>query len=166
VPNHNQRVTRDKTNTVAAQTLARSYITFATSLLVAILITLYAWPAFADVAAIKANPFAEPGAHDQWRAAVSTVDERVDPFGGSLQLAYVDLVVPGQGGLDIKLQRHYTSNLWLTRPGNAASFPPYPKAPLADGPAGLGWTLDLGRVVRSERDTSIGSGIDGGVCAT
>ena len=117
-------------------------------------------PTHADVAAIKANPFAEPGSHSQWRESVSTVDERVDPFGGSLQLSYVDLVVPGNGGLDIRIQRHYTSNIWLTRPGNLFSVPPFPKAPLEDGPAGLGWTLDVGRVVRSERDPGIGSGID------
>lgn len=166
VPNINQSVIHFKTNTITTQMSTRQHTTFLTSLLVATLVTLCTGQARADVAAIKANPFAEPGSHAQWRESVSTVDERVDPFGGSLQLSYIDLVIPGTGGLDIRIQRHYTSNIWLTRPGNIASLPPYPKAPLADGPAGLGWTLDFGRVVRSERDPSIGTGKDDGVCGT
>lgn len=133
------------------------------AMLASAILTLHSLPAWSDVASVKAEFYSEPGSHSQWRQQVSTVDERVDPFNGSLQLSYVDLVVPGAGGLDIRIQRHYSSNIWLSRP-NPFSTPPYPTVPLPEGPAGLGWTIDLGRVVRSERDPS--KGPDLGICAT
>jgi YD repeat-containing protein len=60
-------------------------------------------------------------------------NERVDPFTGKLQWHFVDLDIPGNGGLDIKVQRSYSSlNEILGEPS----------------PAGIGWTMHFGRVIR------------------
>lgn len=59
--------------------------------------------------------------------------ERIDPFTGKLQWHFVDLFVPGNGGMDIKVQRSYTS------PGLQWPEP---------SPFGLGWTMHFGRVIR------------------
>src|SRR4051794_14393959 len=61
----------------------------------------------ADVASVLPAFYAEPGFHDKWRQKVSGVNEHVDPFGGSLQVSHTDMVIPGSGGLDIVIQRHY-----------------------------------------------------------
>lgn len=60
-------------------------------------------------------------------------NERIDPFTGKLQWHYVDLLIPGNGGLDLKVQRSYTS---LNEDVPELS------------PAGLGWTMHFGRVIR------------------
>lgn len=59
--------------------------------------------------------------------------ERIDPFTGKLQWHFVDLFIPGNGGMDLKVQRSYTSlgEQW-----------PEPS------PAGMGWTMHFGRVIR------------------
>lgn len=59
--------------------------------------------------------------------------ERIDPFTGKLQWHFVDLFIPGNGGMDIKVQRSYTS------PGLQWPEP---------SPVGLGWTMHFGRVIR------------------
>lgn len=42
----------------------------------------------------------------------SGFSERVDPFSGAVHLNMVDLVLPGNGGLDIVVQRYYNSQVW------------------------------------------------------
>ncbi|HEX4330891.1 MAG TPA: DUF6531 domain-containing protein [Usitatibacter sp.] len=65
--------------------------------------------------------------------AIQHPNERVDPFTGKLQWHFVDLCVPGNGGMDIKVQRSYSSmNEMLSD----------------DSPYGAGWTLHYGRVLR------------------
>ena len=59
--------------------------------------------------------------------------ERIDPFTGKLQLHHVDLFLPGPGGMDLKVQRSYTS----LGPGDR----PIERA-------GVGWTMHFGRVLR------------------
>lgn len=44
--------------------------------------------------------------------SLSGFSERVDPFSGSVHLNMVDLVLPGNGGLDIVVQRYYNSQVW------------------------------------------------------
>jgi len=64
--------------------------------------------------------------------------ERIDPFTGKLQWHVVDLFIPGNGGLDLKVQRSYSS-LNYTATG----------APPEASPVGIGWTMHFGRVLRS-----------------
>ena len=54
--------------------------------------------------------------------------EHIDPFSGRLQLQYVDIFIPGNGGFDLRIQRSYSNVNDLAGP------PPY-------SPLGAGWTL-------------------------
>jgi hypothetical protein len=70
------------------------------------------------------------------------LSEHIDPFNGSLQLSYLDLLVPGNGGLDIEIARYY--NLPQGSPGYGNPF-------------GYGWTMHFGRI-------TIGSGHASQLC--
>ena len=80
--------------------------------------------------------YAEPGLNPFHSAAGQDGTEHIDPFSGNLQLSYVDLNIPGNGGLDINITRYY--NLPQGSPGYANPF-------------GYGWTMHFGRI-------TIGSG--------
>ena len=80
--------------------------------------------------------YAEPGLNPFHSAAGKDGTEHIDPFSGNLQLSYVDLNIPGNGGLDINITRYY--NLPQGSPGYANPF-------------GYGWTMHFGRI-------TIGSG--------
>jgi YD repeat-containing protein len=60
-------------------------------------------------------------------------NERIDPFTGKLQYHFTDLFIPGNGGLDIAVQRSYSS---LNEQIGEFS------------PVGMGWTMHFGRVLR------------------
>ena len=79
--------------------------------------------------------YAEAGLHPQRDYLDQHPDEHIDPFTGALQLQHVDLVIPGNGGLDIKIQRAYVSaqtTLGLRTP------------------TGVGWTMHFGRVIKTK----------------
>lgn len=59
--------------------------------------------------------------------------EHIDPFTGKVQFHVVDLVVPGNGGMDIKIQRSYNSSDGFLR---------------EPSPFGVGWTMSFGRLLR------------------
>lgn len=63
--------------------------------------------------------------------------EHIDPFTGSLQLQFVDLVLPGNGGFDLKVHRSYSSN-------SINGSNPFHRTSLM----GLGWTFHFGRIVK------------------
>ncbi|MCH6583140.1 MAG: RHS repeat protein, partial [Proteobacteria bacterium] len=123
----------------------------AVTVAIVLVVTAVFWPpasARANVSSAMPDFYAEPGLHPFRDQLADTANEFIDPFSGSLQLSYVDLVVPGNGGLDIKIQRHYTSNIYLTRP-NLFSSPPIPSVLLPRTPTGVGWTIHFGRVIKS-----------------
>ena len=62
-------------------------------------------------------------------------NESIDPFSGKLQWHFVDVFIPGNGGLDIKVQRSYSSLNELLPD---------------DSPYGAGWTMHFGRVLRKQ----------------
>ncbi len=68
--------------------------------------------------------------------------ERIDLFNGILKLQYTDLVVPGNGGLDIEIVRSYNATQPL--PGVIGQS-------LLTGrtPTGMGWSIHFGRVLTS-----------------
>lgn len=76
--------------------------------------------------------YEEPGIYKNRNLPIQHPGEAIDPFTGRLQLHYVDAVVPGNGGLDIKIQRSY----------NGLQFeqgsPPPP------GVLGIGWSFHFG----------------------
>ena len=88
--------------------------------------------------------YAEPGMNPFRTSAGQDATENIDPFSGNLQLSYVDLSIPGNGGLDINITRYY--NLPQSAPGYANPF-------------GYGWTMHFGRV-------TIGSGHANQLCGT
>src|SRR5688572_13153275 len=77
--------------------------------------------------------YAEPGLNPFKDTASQHFNEHVDPFSGTLQLKYVDLSIPGNGGMDINVSRVYTS----------LQTNQYPKL----GLNGLGWVMHFGRIV-------------------
>jgi len=77
--------------------------------------------------------YEEPGRYPNRDYVNQHFSEHIDPFTGKLQLHYVDLFIPGNGGLDIKVQRSYSSlQETLGEPV----------------PYGQGWTVHFGRVLR------------------
>jgi hypothetical protein len=53
--------------------------------------------------------YQETGFSSTRDAAVQHPNERVDPFTGKLQWHFIDLDIPGNGGMNIKVQRSYSS---------------------------------------------------------
>jgi ankyrin repeat protein len=77
--------------------------------------------------------YQEPGLSQNRDTVAQHPNERVDPFTGKLQWHFVDVFIPGNGGLDIRVQRSYSSlNEILGE----------------DSPFGEGWTMHFGRVLR------------------
>jgi hypothetical protein len=74
-------------------------------------------------------------------------NEAVDPFSGTLSIVETDLVLPGNAGLDVRVQRVYSS----------AIYPGYNSNDLTieeDSWAGIGWKLHFGRVINPGSTTS------------
>src|SRR5882672_2605079 len=77
--------------------------------------------------------YQDPGLSPNRDYVNQQMNEHIDPFTGKLQLHYIDLFIPGNGGLDIKVQRSYNSqDELLTEPTVL----------------GVGWTMRFGRVLR------------------
>ncbi len=93
------------------------------------------------------SPFTS-GAPASGRALDATLpNEAVDPFSGSLSIVETDLVLPGNAGLDVRVQRVY----------NSAIYPGYQSGDLTieeDSWAGIGWKLHFGRVINPSSTTS------------
>lgn len=79
--------------------------------------------------------YAEPGLNP-FKQTMQDLNESIDPFSGTMQQKYTDIVIPGNGGLDIRINRTYTSPQDYT--GAAASA------------YGVGWTIHFGRIVSSQ----------------
>lgn len=96
-------------------------------------------PVFGQGADIDVTPdfYKEPGKNPNRDYVNQNFNEYIDPFSGALQLHYIDIRIPGNGGFDLKVARSYNSNSinWLN---------PFYRTSLA----GLGWTLHFGRVIK------------------
>ena len=77
--------------------------------------------------------YQEPGLPSNRSTVNQSIGEHIDPFTGKLQLHFTDLVVPGNGGLDIRVQRSYNSQEGLLQEPSTT---------------GVGWTMHFGRVLR------------------
>ncbi len=93
------------------------------------------------------SPF-KPGSARSGRSLDSAMpNEAVDPFSGTLSIVETDLVLPGNAGLDVRVQRVYSS----------AIYPGYQTGDLTieeDSWAGIGWKLHFGRVINPDATTS------------
>jgi YD repeat-containing protein len=75
--------------------------------------------------------YEEPGLNPFKETINQNFGEHIDPFSGQLQLNYTDLVVPGNGGFDIRINRVYNNP--------QDNFLPY-------SPYGYGWYMHFGRI--------------------
>jgi len=76
----------------------------------------------------------------------SGFQDRVDEFSGYLDINAVDIRLPGNGGMEIVIQRYYSSNVWnrVDSSGfgrHAASADP------GDHLGGCGWQLHMGKIM-------------------
>jgi hypothetical protein len=69
--------------------------------------------------------------------------EHIDPMTGNLILTFTDLVLPGNAGFDLKIQRVYNSKIYR-------SFHSQGDLLGEDSWAGVGWTMHLGRILDPE----------------
>jgi YD repeat-containing protein len=67
--------------------------------------------------------------------------EQVDPASGNLTIVATDLVLPGNGGFDLRIQRVYNSSVFPDYDGEGNT------ALEEDSWAGIGWKLHFGRVL-------------------
>lgn len=71
------------------------------------------------------------------------VNEVIDTFSGKLQYHFTDIFIPGNGGLDLAVQRSYNS---IDDPTQTVPVDYDPQR--TRSPVGLGWTMHFGRVLR------------------
>ena len=96
---------------------------------------VYTCVAFSSVFAEQIRDYyAEPGINPFKDSLNQNFHEYIDPFGGMLQHKYIDLKIPGAGGLDINITRTYSSQ--QERLG-------------IRGVNGVGWSMHFGRVLVS-----------------
>ena len=65
--------------------------------------------------------------------------EHIDPMTGNLILTFTDLVLPGNAGFDLKIQRTYNSKIYRNYDTQGTTLG-------EDSWVGVGWTMHLGRV--------------------
>ena len=82
--------------------------------------------------------YKEPGIQPNRAFVNQSQNENIDPFTGALQRHYIDLRIPGNGGMDLTIVRSYNSS---------SVDPANPTQPRMS--AGLGWTLHFGRILKS-----------------
>ncbi|WP_265705497.1 RHS repeat domain-containing protein [Verminephrobacter aporrectodeae] len=99
---------------------------------------LCASAAVANAQEVIPDFYKEPGIQPGRDFVNQSHHENIDPFTGSLQRHYVDIRIPGNGGLDLKIIRSYnSSNI------NSAN-PAQPRTT-----AGWGWTIHFGRILKA-----------------
>jgi YD repeat-containing protein len=101
----------------------------------------------ACVPAAAQTPFTHQGA-DAKHAPYGLTSGQVDPASGNLTVVVTDLVLPGNAGFNLAIQRVYNSSV----------FPDYNEGQSTvleeDSWAGIGWKLHFGRVIKP--DSTVG----------
>lgn len=82
--------------------------------------------------------YQDPGIYPNRDYLNQHFNEHIDPFTGALQLHYVDIHLPGNGGFDLNVTRSYNSA--SVDPANPSAYRSI---------AGVGWTIHFGRVLKS-----------------
>jgi RHS repeat-associated protein len=123
-------------------------ITFLVVLPLLLAIVGLALPAFAQSTDDKDDPFyGQQGTaqiiEERRIAPFQQVEESVDPFTGNVNLLHTDVILPGNAGLDLRIQRSYNSRIWGLKSGQFPRLVAYYEASVM----GLGWSFHFGRVV-------------------
>jgi len=86
--------------------------------------------------------YEEPGISSVREYNVGEMSDYIDPFGGGLHIQHNDIVIPGNGGLDVVIKRIYRSLQGQSQlvQGVGQSYMPGRTA------TGIGWDLHFGRV--------------------
>ncbi|HEY3884697.1 MAG TPA: DUF6531 domain-containing protein, partial [Vicinamibacterales bacterium] len=104
------------------------------------------WLLSAALAAAQ-TPFFHPGLDRLHLPDSALPNEQVDPASGTLTVIATDLVLPGNAGFNLSIQRVY----------NSAIFPNYDSGstePEERSWAGVGWTLHFGRIIHADSDSA------------
>ncbi|MDA8078295.1 MAG: PKD domain-containing protein [Nitrospiraceae bacterium] len=108
----------------------------------ALLLFVLLWPSLLFAAEPARDPFYSMGHELSGNRTFDQATEHVDPFSGFVTLSNTDLVLPGNGGLDVKLIRTYNSAIWGRRDvGNPGLVAWNDWSPL-----GIGWAMHMGIV--------------------
>ena len=102
-----------------------------------------AWAQGTDESSLPSIPdyFQQKGLPTVQGAEAQSANEVINTFSGTLQYYFTDLRIPGNGGMDLVIQRAYSSiDDPLTTPATWSTY--------EYSPVGLGWTLHMGRVIR------------------
>lgn len=102
---------------------------------------IFASPVFAEVEEFNSSAvgsYQDPGANANRDFAGNGQVDSIDPFSGALKIVVKDLVLPGNGGLDIAVKRNYQS---VTN-----EVGPYSNGFRARTPFGTGWDINFGRI--------------------
>lgn len=131
--------------------------TFNTLILI-VLCLLFSTLTYADVVVSDVEPLRDPfftvGVALENGPSVNAPLERIDPFSGNLSIVQTDIELPGNGGLDLKIMRFYSSAIWGRRDE------PYAKQVVASNeksPLGIGWNMHMGIVLNPN---GVGSDLD------
>ncbi|MBU6951602.1 PQQ-binding-like beta-propeller repeat protein [Hahella sp. HN01] len=81
--------------------------------------------------------YSEPGLNPFQSTINQSFNEHIDPFSGGLSLKYTDVFLPGNGGMDVRINRIY----------NSIQTNAYP----IQSQSGFGWTMHFGRIVASKQ---------------
>src|SRR5258706_7347333 len=87
--------------------------------------------------------YEEPGQSRTRDYVNQHASEKIDPFTGQMQWHFVDLFIPGNGGMDLKVQPSYSAPI----------VPTFNSPPWEFTATGLGWTMHFGRVLRSANNS-------------
>jgi YD repeat-containing protein len=107
-------------------------------LLTASAVVSQAFAADEDFNGAAVGSYQEPGHAALRDYSVTQQVDSVDPFTGALKIAFRDLLIPGNGGLDIEVLRNYQS---VTN-----DYGPYSSGYRERTPFGTGWDLHFGRL--------------------
>ena len=65
---------------------------------------------------VMPDSYQEPGIYPYRDYLAESFNEYIDPFTGGLNLHYIDLQIPGNGGFDLKVIRSYNSSFGVQIP--------------------------------------------------
>ena len=98
--------------------------------------------------AIMPDFYGEAVGYDIRQPTSNAPNEIIDPFSGTLNLVHDDLVIPGNGAMDIRVQRVYSSQNVYARTLGVGSVTSSALGSLLQRrtPYGIGWSMHFGRI--------------------